>query len=924
MDGKTYLGNAMVISLLVVVSAFSVTAHARTIYVDDDGPANFNNIQAAIDDSNDGDKIVVNDGIYTGPGNYEIDFKGKSIIVKSQNGPEFTIVDAQNKVCCFYFHSGEGVDSVLEGFTITGGDRGLRCSHGAPTITNCIISGNRDGIACYYRRPEITNCIISGNARDGIQCSRSSPIVTNCNITNNGGSGILFVYGRAEITDCIITGNNYGGIYCVSSSPRITNCLIASNHNQWHGGGINSHERGDPTIRNCTITGNSSVGSGGGIFFEGGQPTLRNCIVWSNRDSSGINESSQIYYGGCIISIKHSCIQHWSGILGGTGNTGADPCFVDPAHSDPNQRDYHLVADSPCIDAGVDTWPSPLPAKDLDGNFRQIDGDNDGVVVVDMGAYEYGTVDTSLISAKPDLTEFVYRSDGPNPHPQVLYVWNIGTDTLNWQIDEDCPWLQAEPSNGSSTGDMNEVTLTVDADGLPPGRHVCELTVSDLAAGNSPITVSVVVIVYAEGLLHVPGQFLTIQSAIDAAHPGDTVIVADGIYTGEGNRDIFFAKSITVKSENGPENCIIDCRGTPIHKHRGFYLGGDPNTILDGFTIINGYHKNGAAIDVYDFDRPVITNCIIRSNSAEGDGGGIYIPWYGCAKLINCTFIDNTAGRNGGGIASNGSVIAINCKFKRNSAGEHGGGCYDLYSWPTFLFNCTLSGNSANLFGGGVYTHESDTRLTNCTLTANIARHGGGIYFDDDSSLTSKNCIVWSNSDDSGMTESAQIFATDEIYVDYCCVQGWTGQWGGTGNIIDDPCFVEPAYWDPNGTPEDANDDFWVDGDFHLKSQAGRYNPDTQTWIKDNVTSPCIDAGDMGGPIGFEPFPNGGIINIGVYGGTDEASKSFFGEPVCRTILAGDINHDCKINFKDFFFLAYNWLVDYEQFVCPQCPVIED
>jgi predicted outer membrane repeat protein len=422
-------------------------------------------------------------------------------------------------------------------------------------------------------------------------------------------------------------------------------------------------------------------------------------------------------------------------------------------------------------------------------------------------------------------------------------------------------------------------------------------------------------------------NFNNIQAAIDDSNDGDMIVVNDGIYTGHGNRDIVMVKSITVKSENGPENCIIDCQGTPIHKHRGFYLGGDPNTILEGFTIINGYHQNGAAIDVYNFDRPVITNCIIRSNSAEEDGGGIYIPWYGCAKLTNCTFLDNTAGRNGGGIASRGSVIAINCKFKRNSAGEHGGGTYDLYSWPTFLLNCTFSGNSANLFGGGVYTHESHTILTNCTLTANIAWHGGGIYYDDDSFLASKNCIVWANSDSSGTGELAQIWATDTVYINYCCVQGWTGdlsEFVGTGNTGNDPCFTEPAYWDPNGTPEDANDDFWVDGDFHLKSQAGRYKPDTKIWVQDNVTSLCIDAGDMGSPIGFEPFPNGGIINMGAYGGTDEASKSYFGEPVCQTIVAGDINHDCKVNFKDFAFLAYNWLVDYEQFVCPQCPIIED
>ena len=60
----------------------------------------------------------------------------------------------------------------------------------------------------------------------------------------------------------------------------------------------------------------------------------------------------------------------------------------------------------------------------------------------------------------------------------------------------------------------------------------------------------------------------------------------------------------------------------------------------------------------------------------------------------------------------------------------------------------------------------------------------------------------------------------------------------------------------------------------------------------------------------YEPFPNGGIINMGAYGGTAEASKSYFGEPVCETIVAGDINGDCKVNFKDFALMAFHWLED--------------
>jgi len=113
----------------------------------------------------------------------------------------------------------------------------------------------------------------------------------------------------------------------------------------------------------------------------------------------------------------------------------------------------------------------------------------------------------------------------------------------------------------------------------------------------------------------------------------------------------------------------------------------------------------------------------------------------------------------------------------------------------------------------------------------------------------------------------------------------------GTGNIEADPLFV-----DPNTR------------DYHLKSQAGHWDPNSKTWIQDELTSPCIDAGGLQSHIGPEPFPNGGIINMGAYGGTAEASKSWFDKPVCETIVAGDINGDCIVDFKDFAIIALHWL----------------
>jgi hypothetical protein len=83
------------------------------------------------------------------------------------------------------------------------------------------------------------------------------------------------------------------------------------------------------------------------------------------------------------------------------------------------------------------------------------------------------------------------------------------------------------------------------------------------------------------------------------------------------------------------------------------------------------------------------------------------------------------------------------------------------------------------------------------------------------------------------------------------------GGFNGEGNIDTDPLFVDAA-----------------NGDYHLMSQSGRWNPASESWIMDDVTSPCIDAGDPGTSVGLEPSPNGGIINMGAYGGTAQASKS--------------------------------------------------
>jgi hypothetical protein len=112
------------------------------------------------------------------------------------------------------------------------------------------------------------------------------------------------------------------------------------------------------------------------------------------------------------------------------------------------------------------------------------------------------------------------------------------------------------------------------------------------------------------------------------------------------------------------------------------------------------------------------------------------------------------------------------------------------------------------------------------------------------------NCILRNGGDE--IDESNGRFPDNVIT--YSNIQGG---WPGRGNIDLDPLFADAR-----------------NGDFHLKSQAGRWNPNSQSWVADDVASPCIDAGDPNSPVGHEPFPNGGVVNMGAYGGTPEASKS--------------------------------------------------
>jgi len=284
-----------------------------------------------------------------------------------------------------------------------------------------------------------------------------------------------------------------------------------------------------------------------------------------------------------------------------------------------------------------------------------------------------------------------------------------------------------------------------------------------------------------------------------------------------------------------------------------------------GFFCINFYIKS--------FPQQELINCVITENTAGSSGGAVVCSYNSLATLTDCIIAQNSSTTlAGGGLLcwDNSSVTMTNCTIAENSAETIGGGlmCGENSSSVT-MTHCEIVGNTAGLGGGGLEIwHQASATVINCVIAQNTTAAGGGIicapYGYAGCSVTVTNSIIWGN--DASQGRQIRVNSGGTLDITYSNVAG--GQTGvsveggstlnwGEGNIDADPLFADPA-----------NDDF------HLKSQAGRWDPNSQTWVLDDVTSLCIDAGDPNSSVGDEPEPNGGIINMGAYVGTSQASMS--------------------------------------------------
>lgn len=297
------------------------TAIAATIHVPADQPT----IQAGIDAAGNGDTVLVADGTYTGEGNHDINFNGKAITVKSENGPENCIVDCEDyAVEGFRFDHDETETSILDGFTVTRTnivDSAAIYAEASPKIIDChVVNNNNDGMYFQDGQPTILNCDISGNSGNGIHLSHFSSTVfekieiRNCNIRENGKWG-LWLWdvnncNNFNIINCTISFNGSSGICSNYSNVHIEKCDINNNGNAYITGadGIELTDNSNTTILECSINfnrygikiSNSSPkiekckiqkNQLGLILFSGSNPIIQNCLITNNEyilDGAGI------------------------------------------------------------------------------------------------------------------------------------------------------------------------------------------------------------------------------------------------------------------------------------------------------------------------------------------------------------------------------------------------------------------------------------------------------------------------------------------------------------------------------------------------------------------------------------------------------------------------------------------------------------
>ena len=532
-------------------------------------------------------------------------------------------------------------NGILSGCTIknntTTSDSGGGLANCMGSVVDCDIIGNTSplwhaggAIDCNLFK----NCIISGNSARGYggglyNCKK----VSNCKISGNSSE----IYPGAGLSDC----------------NSVTNCIISGNTAGGSGAGLYDCNE----VVNCTIVGNYSQQKASAIYFKGNYGIIDNTIIWDNMAAEGgqvlvecIEPNTALYN----LSIDYSDIQNGpNSVIVGTGavlrwepnNLDTYPLFKQPGSWNNtthkwNEGDYHLLANSVCIDAG-DPNRNYADQNDIDGDPRLIGQ------YVDIGA------DEAPIYVPPQFVQLELSgpaqvNEGETAQYNAIGRYNDNTQTnLNHQVT----W-SVEPSgigtidaNGLfSLGQLDEsVQVTIKASYTPAVQQTLYIAQMTVLCVNIPEQVMTYYVDTASGNDQNNGlsrqtAFKTISAGIDAANDGDTVLVYPGVYR---ESVVFWGKNISLKSaedaaviENPDNIAVLFCFGeTPQCKIQNFVIRNSKIGILNvlnssptikNLTIVG----NDNGIECFDSD-PDISNCIFWYNNER--------DFVNCTPEYSCT-----------------------------------------------------------------------------------------------------------------------------------------------------------------------------------------------------------------------------------------------------------------------------------------------
>jgi parallel beta-helix repeat protein/predicted outer membrane repeat protein len=427
-------------------------------------PSEYPTIKAAIDAAVDGDTILVAPGTYTGDGNRDLLIINKSIVLKSETGPQATIIDCQGG--WLNYHGGISIYSDTSGGVVVDGF----------TIRNAYREGEGQfytaGIYLSNSNSTIRNCILEDNKWHGIYCINSEPVIENCVFRGNVGS----------------LG---GGIYSDYANPQIRNCLFDGN-TATRGGAIYAWENLFLMVENCTFVNNSADSSGGAIWFSSSasESGVYNSLFAFNKGGGAItlaSSSYSLYLYCCDIygNVGGDWVDSIASQFGIEGNFSHDPLFCDFPSGN-----YLLTANSPCA-----------PANNSCGSLI-------GLYNVDCGAIE--------LALSPDSIGFIAAEGGANPSPVTLSITNAGGGILNWTLSKSASWLVASAIQGTAPSNVN---ISVNITGMTAGEYYDVLTISSEDAVNSPQYVPVTLSIQTQGVIEVTPASISFTADSGGSNP---------------------------------------------------------------------------------------------------------------------------------------------------------------------------------------------------------------------------------------------------------------------------------------------------------------------------------------------------------------------------------------------------------------------